>query len=447
METTKEMLRRILSTELLGESVGKIASSIGLKTKSTLYRILDGSATEKTADKVLTMIENELYITEEEMRMLSVMLQKYEYFSNIMKAEKTVLSPEDVVVDIISRNYSRFSEEFNESAVSALEMVRQRDRTCFYNILFYYYVKKSCRTFYRKGMTHQERCMSLIIPLADALFNRYPEQIKSTVLIEVYNRPDQLYYTTYPHLLFKCIEMGHNVLAAFDTPQEFFITEDCIQLPFTQERSYWVNRDHSKVVFALFCSTERKRHGYYAMFSFDDQKKDIHLSGQLMAIDDFSVALRENPNVTHWGKGTLNDNNLWTIVWEDKDYDHLGLGDVWEMADLSKSESLTKFNNNLTDEKLYFTVLRDNGLELIDGYEISDVIISRFEVSILLESGKKLVADKSAYHFFDSLSPDFPVIIARNKSDGIEYVIWGDMTHMVPVSAFRVEENSADGKP
>ena len=132
------------------------------------------------------------------------------------------------------------------------------------------------------------------------------------------------------------------------------------------------------------------------------------------------------------------EDGLWVIEWNEGSQDDIGMGNLWEMADPEKSASLAAYDRNLDEEEIWKSVLRDNGIELLPDYEVEDVVISRHKVEIHLENGNTLTIDRSAYHFFENLSPDYPLMIARNVSDGVDYAIWGDKVHMVPLSAFKL---------
>ncbi|MDE6336654.1 MAG: hypothetical protein K2L34_08790, partial [Muribaculaceae bacterium] len=106
MEEKKEILKAIIEHQLLAPSPGELAKLMDLKTKSTLYRILKGTAKNIAISTLCQELDEKLDIDERSILQMGLVIHDYQYLITLLKHEPVRTDPVTVVLSFVSGDYS-----------------------------------------------------------------------------------------------------------------------------------------------------------------------------------------------------------------------------------------------------------------------------------------------------------------------------------------------------
>lgn len=440
MEKIAEPLQRILSTQLLAPSIGELAECLGYKGRSSLYRILNGTATERAVSSLCRKLNDVLSVDEDSLLVMDATVQNASHLGRTvrkyidLRAEDAVRS---VVRSFVADDFSIFPEEFVTNDLDEFLNFERNYPEEFYNALAYFYVRHKVTDFYEKALTHRERCARVMEILGAGFIDEFPENGLAVNAVYIYSRTD-LFNGEVP-VLWSLVRSIAMMLRFFSRPLETLRADTSIRfLPGLHRREFWKCKDGA-VAITWARPNINGSCGHYEVFRTDTASACVEKLCSITLFDSNMMSL-SSPSTGPAQLGMYSwDGDTISFQWERPDDDPSGLGNSWTRLDLSRSQSLRMLDRSVSDEALSLAALAKEGFSDPIGYKVVDVIVSRHSVGLLLESGASYSVDISRAPFLRQLSPSDTVVVARRISDGRMFVFWPELMHCLPLEQFRRE--------
>lgn len=437
-------LKRVLSSQLLSPTLSELAATLGYKGRATMYRIFKDEASSKAIDGLLRKLSDTLLIDEDSILTMSTTVQNTYYFSQLIGRNAIDSSADDfpflVLNSFVSRDYSLFRPEFATTDLHEILLLKQEDPEAFYNMLAYFYLKNPAIQFYRKGLTHKERCASIIEPLGERFISLYPENTIASAMVYSYSNSD-IYNSELP-ILWSLVQSVSAMLRYYGDPKETISgIKEIRLLPGLFGRNYWEGSDRDTVIISLAVRyTNNETAARYDIFKYSRKTGHIRNIGFLSFLSDSLFIVRlTGTEWSQFGMYTWNNHEL-TFQWEKPDDNPTGLGNRWTLLDPACSQSLREIDKSLPDATLHAERIKRCGFIPVPGFEVIDVAISRSRFCLILNNGRRYSIEISQARFIKGLHPNEPVQIYEHIEDNEMYVFWPDIMHYLPLSSFTKEQ-------
>ena len=436
MDEKKEILKRILESKLLAPSLEGLAKTLGLKSKSSIYRIIKGDVKATAISTFCQALDKVLDNPDQEVIEMGQLLQSYDYLSSRLKNETIGKDPEDVVLSLTYGDYSRFSKKFVEETLPEIMRYSRDMPIGFHRLLIYYYIRKRFTTFYLKKLTFRQQCERVLLPLAESLQKLYfANKLGKEYMEALTNR--NVYENQNP-TLWTCIIIGGYMLMNYSNPNTLQEqVSNYILLPGVEERSYWLTDNPEQIIMALNIEGQHVGSGFYNIFSLDFSENTLQALG-MVTFDSDGITQVVIGNDEEYIAGCYKFEKRNLLFYFPDDANPLGVGNHWRLLNIETIQEVKNFNDQLSDTDIHHAIQKKQGVEDISGYKVKDVSISRHEVTLYLESGKRLTIPNDAHDFLDSIKPFDTVIIVRRIKDDFKYVAWTERNCIIPLSEFTV---------
>lgn len=435
MDDVSEILQRILSSEMLAQSPGILAKTLGYRSTSTLYRLKSGEASANAVATFLQKLNDCLYIDQEILKKIDTTLRNYEYLSGTVKATGMDLEPEDFICVLLTGDYDRLSAKYVATELPPLLKIRDEDPEALSCALFYYYVRRRFATFFVPRLTFRQQCQRVLAPLANRLYELFPENDAGRVLGDAYTT-DSAVCQEMP-ILWNCITTGAAMLQCYMRPRDYETTTSIFCLiPGIGQRSYWLAEDSSSILLLDAVMSNRHGYGYYEAYIADIDAGKVKSVCSLSFDGEGYVVINWKPSdLAQVGVCRFSGSSL-TIDYGPAPREVACLTGQWTLLDIDSNAPLREFNDNLSDEQLLGSLYLAEGVEEIAGYVPVDVVISRKTLEIVLTNGHRLRIDRNSYSFLSNVNPDDTVIILRRLEDGVEFIHWREINMSIPLIYF-----------
>ena len=436
MEERKNILKEIIEYNLLAPSAVELAKLLNLKTKSTLYRILKGTAQNAAISTLCQALEEKLDIDGRNILAMGILINDYKYLSTLLQDEPINKNPEKVALSFVAGDYSGFSKHFVENHLNEIIQYANDAPEVFFSDIFYFYIRRTFIDFYVKKLPFLKQCERVILPLADKLRQQYPANQLGKNFITLMLQGD-VYLNNVP-TLWKCINAGGTMLKYYASPNAYQkLMANYIILPDTDERSFWLTNDPEQIIMT-FADSSDERSGGYMVFKVDFQNDKLKCIGSVGFTPQgyFEIFISNNETLRVGKYQYQNRNLIFTLP---DGSNPLGVGNRWRLLNIDTIPEIKSFNDRIDYWKILRAMGEAEGFEVLTDYLVSDVIISRNEVKIWLVSGKKLTIQRSAHEFLSSIGPSDLVTILRFYKDNTDYVVWSDLNYRIPLSEFKEE--------
>ncbi len=438
MENMAEILRIVLPTQLLAGSLADLADKLGYKGRSTLYRIVNGNASERAVAGFCQKLRRMIGIDEESLGVMAAEVVNatrfYQVMKNFMKP-KGALTVHEVVEAFVAGKFDVFPEEFRENELNELLSLERTDPDAFYNMLAYFYYKHSDVNYYIKGASHRERCAGVLESLGERFIELYPENGLAATFVYSYSKSD-IFNSEFP-ILGTFIGSLATLLRFFSRPVEVLEAESDIRfLSALHKRDYWAARDRASVILTLAVTDINAGSGHYEVFQIDRESRAIGYVGRLHFLSDEILVLSSETTATSKLGYYRFEDRVLTFEWEDPIDDPLSVGNTWTMLDMSRSQSLRQLDRFLTEDRLFAEKLKKQGVRELPEFKIEDVVISRTDLTLKLKNGNRLSIPISMAPFLQKIKPDDLVQILERESDEMVFVFWPKIMHSLPLEFF-----------
>lgn len=438
MEDRLEILQNILPTAFLAESISSLAITLGYKSRATLYRIMDGSASIKAVNEFYRKIETTLSLSADTLYDINSTISNVAKLNRLVKVEMEAsknISTFEVLKAFIFHNYSIFSDEFKNNELSGLQRLEKTDPNAFFTMLAYFYFKSLRIDFYETGKNHKQRCAEIIEPLGEKLIELYPANGIAAENVYIYSRSEIL--NAEAPILWSFITTLGTILQYFGTPDiGNIIAKDMLLAPFLYDRTYWRAKDQSELILIRAVKHNVPGSGYYDIFITEPHTGKIESIGAMTFLSDEIIGYRDKlTGSSKLGLYQVDDESL-GFGWENEAACPALFEHHWKRLSPEKSRQLRELDRSLSDDRLNEAALRADGYKSLPEYSVVNVNMSRSGVRLFLINGSVYEIAYSMAPFLEYIRPSNNVIITEQISNGEIFVSWPQLMHCIPLRLF-----------
>ena len=436
METISEILKTVLSTNLLAESLGDLANKLGYRGRSTLYRLINGNASERAISGFCKKLEETLLIDEESLNSMRITIINTGTFHRLLKPYIKPIGSHtvyDFVDAFISMNFEKLPEDFRRQNLEELLDLERSDHDAFYNMLAYFYYKYSNVDYYIKGASHRERSAKVLKSLCEKFIRQYPENDLAANSVFLYSKSEILNGEV--PILWSLIRTLASVLQMYARPVEI-LERDIKTLRLSNEREYWESNDDKSVILTYAIHNLSPRGYNYDTYKISRESGDIDYLGCLSFLsDDILSFFSASQKTSKLGVFEFDGREL-SMEWEKANDDPTTAGNKWTLVDKKNSQSLRNLDRSIDEESLFIEKLKSQGWRDMEEYHVVDVIISRETLVLKLRNRRSLSISINEVPFLQKLKPEYLVLICERESDNIPFVCWPQILHSLPMCYF-----------
>lgn len=438
MKERLEIVQKILPTGLIAESISSMAVSLGYRSRATLYRIMDGSASTNAVNEFYRKVESTLFLSEETLYNINSTIENAAMLNRLLKSETDDfknITVFDVLKAFISHDYSIFSDKFKSEALPGLRRLEITDPNVFFTMLSYSYFKSLRMNFYESGKPYRERCAEIMEPLGEKLMELYPANGIAALTVYVYSRSEIL--NAEAPILWNFITTLANLLQFYATPDiGSVVAKDMHLVPSFSDRSYWSGNNRSRLMLMRAVKHNIPGSGYYDVFTVAADNGKVESVGVITFLSDEVVSYRDKrTGISQLGMVEIDEGNLF-FSWENGKESPWGADDHWTRRRLEHSQSLRMLDGGLSDGRLNEAALLSDGFRSLRDCSVSDVVLSRSGVRLSLTDGRVYEISYSVAPFLEYIRPTNDVIVAEQISNGEVFVSWPQMMHCIPLRLF-----------
>ncbi len=434
-------LQSVLRTQLLAPSWNALAIKLGI-ARTIFYRIDKGKASETTIENLISLLNEHFNVDSNVLLQMEAAIQNCSDFTKIIKEEMNLNHKEwqfQAILAFIAHDYSNFSPQFRDGILQRILLLERTDPHAFFNMLAYFYITSTGVKFYKKDMSHKERCAAVILPLGERLIGIYPSNGFGAGFAYSYTKSD--IYNAESPTLWSLVGTISSMLQAFASPLDT-LDKDCNYrlLPGLSIRSYWKGKDRDNILLLWLQPGKEPATGHYELFSIDRFSSTPKGVASLFFINDeiLSVFLKKSSN-SQLGQYLMDADTL-SFQWEKSDDDPLNVGNTMTLLSLDSSQLLRELDRALTNDALIREMARSEGLDYDFALQPKDVVISRKKFSMMLNNGKSFSIDIDFAPFLRKLTPNEPLMICRQFSDNRIFAIWPQIHQSIPLDLFTMSE-------
>ncbi|MDE6555565.1 MAG: hypothetical protein K2K55_01215 [Duncaniella sp.] len=432
-----EILRSVLPTDLIAPTLSVLASQLGFKGRSTLYRIVRGEASDNSVGNVCCRLASVFGLTPDNLEDMVVTVSNTSLFSTLMKEETEnfrKFSPTDIIMAFVDHDYSWFSKEFRLRQLDGIRRLEQTDPEAFFAMLAYFYFKSLHTDFYAGPKSHKDRCAAIMEPLGRRLMKKYPANGVAAFSVTAYSR--SIFNQEKP-ILWNLVGSLAVMLRYYATPElGKQIVREMWLLGALADRTYWTVRSTDALILLSAEKLKIAGSGYYEVFLIEKERRTVQNVGTISFLGDSVMSYRDKcrPDVImsmyDFDDGTL------TFGWSDDTEAPVLLSGRWERLPTEYSESLREIDRSISDEKLLQAVLKAEGFESIEGAKVRNVRMSRTDMEITLQNDVSYRIPYADAPFLEFVSPNDEVFLARRIVDSEVFIFWPQLMHAIPLSCF-----------
>lgn len=431
-------LKAVLDTQLLAPSWNALAIKLGI-ARSIFYRIEDGKANQSAIQNLLSLLQEHLYISPSSLLQMEAAITNASDFSRFIKPEMNLDSRDwqfKVLLDFIRHDYSHFSPEFRNGILQDIIHLERTDPQAFFNMLAYFYIDSSGIKFYKKNLTHKERCAAVIELLGGRLIDIFPSNGFAAGIALTYSLSDIL--NAESQTLWSLVGTISSMLQAFASPLET-AAQDCNYklLPGLSSRSYWKGKDPSEILLLWLRPGKDPASGHYEVFSIDTLNVTPKGIASVFFLNEELVAafIKSSKN-SQMGQYSFAD-NLLSFFWQEPKDDPMLTGNKLSLLSLAESQSLREIDRAVSDDALIREMALSEGYDYDFAMQPTDVILSREKLLIILKNGNKYEIEIDFAPFLRKLTPQENIMVCRQLSDGRVFVMWPFIRQSIPLDLFK----------
>ncbi|MDE6479739.1 MAG: hypothetical protein K2L45_05655 [Muribaculaceae bacterium] len=435
------LLSAILNTQLLAPSVNALAEKLGygVSSRSSINRIKKGIAGSGAVDTLVNRIHQHLNIDVNALMRMEAAIQNAYHFEKLIKPQMN-LGHKDwqfhAIYPFISHDYSHFSPEFRKGDMQRMLLLELTAPRAFFNMLAYFYIVSTDVKYYqKKSLTHKQRCAEIIEPLGERLIRMFPSNGLAAGLVYSYSISD-LFNAETP-ILWSLVETIGSMLQAFASPLDSTYKESRSRLlPGLPERAYWRGKDNNIILLLWSRHGKEPASGHYELFAIEKNSKiPVSIASLFFMSDEIMSAYLKRTSRSQFGVYNIAGDSI-SFEWENPNDDPMQTGNKWELLSPDSSQSLRELDRSLTDDALTREMAHGEGFDFDFAMQPADVIISRTQLSLLLNNGSKYSIDINFAPFLSKLTPAEPLMVCRQLSDGRIFAIWPEIRQSIPLDLF-----------
>ncbi|MDE6396955.1 MAG: hypothetical protein K2K84_06770, partial [Muribaculaceae bacterium] len=429
MEKIEEILKTVLSSKLMADSLGELADKLGYRGRSTLYRIINGEASERAVAGVCQKLKEKLFADEDSLRCMWATIVNASQFCKIVKpliCPKGGLTVNEVVDAFISMDFTLFPEDFRHSYLDELTALELSDPEAFYTMLAYFLYNHSGIEYYVKGESHRQRSARVLESIGKRFIEKSPENDLAAVSVFIYSNTEIL--NGEAPVLWSLIRTIATMLRLFGKPIET-LEGDVRFLNVLKDREYWMGTDKNDVMLTVMSSESMTNGNRYDVFRIERQSEKIAYVGSIYFMSDEILSFHSAARSSSMLGLYESDGQEIRFEWENPKDDPTTNGNRWTRLDKKFSQSLRHLDSVIDEERLYGEKLKSQGWKEMSGYKVTDVIISRERLTLKLLNGRSLTISVSAAPFLKKVRPNYLIMIYERESDNMPFVCLPQLMH------------------
>ena len=467
MEEKEVIIKYLMDCNMFAPSLSMLATEIGYKGKMSLYRLSKGEASKHTIDEIWDKIALNFHLTDNDICDIyqTCLLTKslIEFSSSISYTEENEYR--NFIYDLLDGTYHNFSDGFNNDVTPFLIDLKENNPNIYYGMLVLFYIKHLNIDVYAKGFN--ETLYKFLNNLSEMLASHYPENYMAkeaasnivsskilemsaknlwgllyhgTIVMRFYADSNFMNYAMQSNRLFGwgdlsywiepgtiyqegntlwaikevtsnspfygfCIVMKFIIGKTTDSFQligsysyHFYVVNETMQAPILQIRDLSSNE-------LMYCYYEYDSDNTCLSISFGEGEENI-----FMIPETLYLVNRISP--------TGKDEKVWSRI-------------------------IDAFDNGQCQELYKQTICSYGKFEECNDMKITNVIIDRFTLSIVVEESSGIFVYSipvSDYSFFSSVTPSSEITIIYKQDESILYFKWNQLGMSIPMSEFKKEE-------
>lgn len=407
MKPIEEILPNILLSGLIGDSPSVIAKSLGYAGRTTVSRIMAGSAGGNAVVNFCKRLEEVYDLSEADLRFMAELLEtRRKVFKGLNRLE---ISFEEVMVALIGDDYDALKPYIAAPVITELIRIRRDDGVKMSGILSVCFFKES-------EVRLEDLSAFLAGKFSDNAFGKSLSEL-SQYAPTVYSKlPERL----------KTVELGAYIIRGFylDGSANFGI-RNMIALKGITGRSYW--QDDDKIALLRPVYLNDMSNVYYEFFHIYDDGR-LENPGQLVVTDDNTLCLNlKDEKRIVWGKYELKEDRL-KIMFNGSPESYM------VRLRVETSRRLSDIDKSLTDDTLRSVAMFSSRVRLVQ--DVADVEIGRNWVIVVLSDGRRKRIKKDSYAFFKTVKAEDEVIVYEDLDDKRVYIEWIQSARRVALTEF-----------
>lgn len=290
MEKIEEILQSVLSSQLLAESLGELADKLGYKGRSTLYRIINGDASERAVTGICQKLNDRLFLDEESLGCMNVAIINAAQFGKIVRPYIKPKGPHptcEVVGAFVSKDFTMFPDDFRHAYLDELLNLERTDPDAFYTMLAYFYYNTSGLDYYVRGESHRERSARILEALGEMFIRRYPENSLGIGFVYSYSKSEVL--NGEAPILWSLIKTLATTLRMFGQPIET-LERDIRFLSLLDKREYWEGSDRDALLLTSAATDFKSGQYRYEIFRIERDSRRIAYVGYFCFLSEEIVS-------------------------------------------------------------------------------------------------------------------------------------------------------------
>ncbi len=430
-------LQSVLRTQLLAPSWNALSVKLGT-ARSIFYRIVEGKANQAAIQNLLSLLHEQLYIDSSSLLQMEAAITNPSDFTRVIKPEMNLDHPEwqfQAILAFILHDYSHFSPDFKNGILQNILHLERTDPQAFFNMLAYFYITACDIKFYKKNLTHKERCAAVIEPLGKKLIDIFPSNGFAAGIALNYSLSDIL--NAESQTLWSLVGTISSMLQAFASPLDTS-EQDCNYrlLPGLSTRSYWKGNDSDQILLLWLRPGREPATGHYELFAIDSHDGNPKGIASLFLLnEEFAAVFIKSIKNSQMAMYSFDDDIL-SFSWEDPNDDPMQTGNKLTLLSLDDSQSLRELDRSITEDSLLREMARSEGFDFDFAMQPEDVILSRSKLTVILKNGKSYEIDIDFAPFLRNLTPKENIMVCRQLSDDRVFVIWPQIRQSIPLDLF-----------
>lgn len=463
MDEKIEILQCLIDNHIFAPSTSALAKILGYKGKMTLYRLMQGTVSEKLVNGIWNKLLSVYSLEDTTLYALARICYMTKVFNDHIQTEMNTKHPEwveNVIRSLVEDFYDYYSDTFRKNIVPVLKEMKKEEPNILWGMVMLFYLRaKKIEPYTKDGVAITGK---VLFSLDKELFSLHPENIRAhqaaANLISVITSHEQS--VTVWELLYNGI-----ILFRYYTEADFLNVAVKSSILFDwPARSYWIvpgtTYQQGACAWLLVAyNPNDSNYGFYMALHLEMGENTEEFQVLDCCILQFLfpeniLCLTQLVNrvkiITYYNYEYNSDNQTLSFVAMSNDENQYKLPEMLCRINLSSpdgkdekiwSRIFNRFDKEGKGRDIYMKTLEDffEETDFSDSYKIEDVIISCSSLSLIvnhLEKRCKYQIPTESYAFLSEINPSQRIAFIKHNSDGELYVEWPDLGYGIKLSEF-----------
>lgn len=470
MNEKLEILRELIGNCVFASSPSSLAGTLGYKGKMGIYRIAKGEASSRTIEEVWARLLTEFSLTYDDLFELVRIFRGAKCLEDNVDTRNKDWG-DKIILALIKEEYDFFSDEFIEEAIPILQDMQENNAEVFYGMLALLYIRYKKIEPYKADFTGS--LYSLLDNIDRLLSAHCPENRIAQFVADRLKSRDLMRDTS--NSLWGMIDSAKVLLHYYFDPSYRKEAMKMMQLFNWGNATYWlepgaVYEQGSVVWFLVEEVIDSPLHGCYTAIKLVAGKNTesfivencLHFAfWAIGAENDYPIlqVIKNSELATRCQMECYlyeyNEKNKQIEISWNEHANKFNLPPVLQIVDFQNPATrnekvwariLSKFREEKEEECFLQAIKESTGVEVLYEYEIIDVVISRTNLTIIVEYAEGELCEYqlpvSTYSFLSEITPRKEVLITRHRGSDTLYFEWIEPNCYIKMSEFEKIEGS-----